>query len=877
MALFTNSVRAAILAALVLATGCSAGPKGPQGDPGIQGPTGDAGQDGVLPRNDVSGTVTDFVKPLEGVTVTAHPTGATATTDAQGTFSFHGLTEGVWVFDFHLDGFTDLHLDVSVPASPPVTLGAALSRDDAGGGGPAVTAADQYDAGYGTVVTVQAQATGNGPFAYAWTQTRGPAATLTGADTGTVSFTTRDFAASIGDRALANARFDVLGIDPDQANGYQLQVVVTDANGLSTTRTVTIDSTRPSSGIRMVPIGVPVWLQGNGPLVPVGSPPAPQTTWSWTVDASGAPGSQVTALTDPTSQFPRFTPDVIGTYAIKESVSGRSMNVYAGTFRGEMTDTSQTDCRLCHTDAIAPDKFTLWKGTKHYSALQRKIDGEDGPSFGEACLSCHTVGYDESAENNGFDDVEAVSGWTYPAKDQAGNWAALEAVPDLGPLAGIQCESCHGPQVTTANGPHANASNLDLAARISWSEAVCARCHQEAPAYYKGQQWEAGKHSDKSLAILEATVENRGTTAAHCGRCHSAQGFARYADQLAGGYSGLLTKDGLPASATNAADVPWLTSIGLTVAGVEPQTCQACHDPHDAGKPSQLRIYDAVPALPNGMSNVSSMGTGMICAACHNTRNGEHSDYVPFTISYTAPHRAAQADTLFGFNAYYAPRYTPSPHLAVADTCAGCHYKAVTASQAAAAQTSNHSFVVDGSICATCHSSQVDGVALQAAYQTQLDGLGQAIAAKVLGRIQSALLPANGGQYTVRVWDPVSDDYSSTAASNVALTAAPASIDHVEIHGQFGLVLHMPAALTVNLVTASGAAAGSITTADLYVPAGALKDAAGTAVLLSVSPDYAKSLWNYYLLVDDDTKGVHNPGFYDLVIKATGTKVAALP
>jgi hypothetical protein len=230
------------------------------------------------------------------------------------------------------------------------------------------------------------------------------------------------------------------------------------------------------------------------------------------------------------------------------------------------------------------------------------------------------------------------------------------------------------------------------------------------------------------------------------------------------------------------------------------------------------------------------------------------------------------------------PRYNISAHLAVADSCAGCHYKAVTASQAAAKQTSNHSFVVDNTICANCHSSNVDGAALQAGYQMELDGLASAISQKVLNLINTALVPANGGAYAARVWDPASDNYSSALPanappSNVTLTAAPTSIDHFEIHGQLGFILHFPAGspITVALVDAMGNPAGSITTADLYVPAGTLKDAAGAAALFTASSDYARSLWNLYLLRDDKTLGVHNPGFYDAVIAATGTKVAALP
>jgi hypothetical protein len=838
----------------------------------------------MLAKSDLSGSVTDGKIPLEGVTVTPYPDAVTASTDASGAFSFTGLTEGVYVLQFHLPGFVDQSVNVDLPAKPPVKVFVALAREDGGAGGPAVTVADQLNAGYGVAVTVKAQASGNGPFAYAWTQTSGPAAALTGANGDTLGFTTQDFLTSLGygdptgGVTATNARFDTLGLSIDQANDYGFQLVVTDANGLSTTSSVTVNSMRPTLGLRMAPLGIPVWLQGDGALL---NPTAPQTTWNWLLDTSGAVGSTAT-MNDPMSQFPNFVPDVAGVYKVTEKVANKTLTVYGGTWRGEMTDATETaNCTgLCHntTTKIAPDIFTPWKGTKHYSALQRKMDGiAAGQAYNQSCMWCHTVGYDPSAANNGFDDVAKASGWNYPAKNQPGNWAALEAMPKLGDLAGIQCESCHGPQTTTNQGPHASNTNPDLGARIKWSSEPCASCHQESPHHYKPSQWVLGKHADKTLSVSEATVEARGTTAAHCGRCHSAQGFARYVKQLAIGNIGNLTKDGQPQGASNAGDVPWLTSIGLTQGLVESQTCQACHDPHDATNPSQLRVYDAVAALPNGMTNVSGMGAGMTCAACHNTRNGEHTDFVSAPTSYTAPHAAAQTDVMFGFNAYYVKRFNPSPHLAVADTCAGCHYAAVTASEVAAKQTANHSFVADNTICANCHSANVNGVALQAVYQQQLDTLGVAIAGKVLEIIESALLPANGAAYSVRVWDPKSDQYSSTAASSVVLTTAPTSIDHYEIHGQLGFVLHMPAPVTVGLVDVMGNAAGSIQTADLYVPAGNLKNASGATALFAASSDYVRALWNYYLLKDDNTRGIHNPGFYDAVIAATGAKVATLP
>ena len=877
--MFRTSCSGAGLAAVLLALGC----RGPAGERGAPGPPGPAGPSpaAVPATNTVLGVVTSGATRLAGVLVTTFPAAGATTTSGMGSFSLPALDVGVYDLSFHLPGFLDQTITVSVPGGAPVKVAVALVADETGGsGGPVVTVADQLDAGFGAAVEVPVEALGNGPFTYAWTQTGGPAATLAGAATSTLAFTTRGLASAIGPTAVENARFDTLGLNLDQTNDYRFQLVVTDANGLATTTVVAVESTRPTLGLRMAPVGVPVWLQGNGPLFPIGSPPAAQTSWSWSLDASGVPGSAA-SLAEPSSQFPHFTPDVAGTYLVKESVANLSMLVYAGTWQGEMTDASESDCVLCHDGKIAPDVFTPWKKTKHYTAMQRAIDGAEGQGFTAPCLRCHSVGYDPSAANNGFDDVASASGWTVPAVDQPGNWATLEAVPKLGQLAGIQCESCHGPQAGTSAGPHANAANLDIRARIKWSGDLCVTCHQESPTYYQGAQWSTSAHADRTLSVSAATVESLGTGAADCGRCHAAQGFAAYARQLSAGYAGPLTTDGqAPAPGNpspNAATTAWMTGLGLAAATVEPQTCAACHDPHDATNPSQLRLYDAVASLPNGMTGVSGMGTGVTCAACHGTASGEHSDFVAAPTSYAAPHAATQTDVVFGFNAYFTARLTPSAHLGVENTCAGCHYAAVTASQAAAKQTSNHSFAVDSTVCATCHSSNVDGVALQAAYESELDALGVAIAGKVLNLIDQALLPSGGAAYTVRAWDPASDQYSSTGAPNLVLTVAPVSIDHTVIHGQLGFVLHMPSPVQVALVTGVGAPAGSIQTADVYVVAGSLSNGVGTSPLFTADSDYVRALWNYDLLKADGTKGIHNPAFYDGVIDATTARVATLP
>ncbi len=923
----------ALLAAACSAAGCTggAGAPGAQGDPGPAGEAGAPGQNGkdgvdgaqgpqgdaaVVPPlvNALSGTVTGSgSKLLAGVTVSISPGSiASATTDASGKFSFASVPIGSYDLTFTATGYVSKTIVAPVSLAGPTTVDVVLATSLAGATPPTVAVTNQLAVGYGKSVSAKAIATGTGPFSYAWTQTAGLPVSLTTTNTDTIAFTTPDFPTSMGSTATSTApqityaRFGALGISPDQAGHSVFQVVVTDANGLSTTSSVEVDSTSPTTGMRNVPVGIAVYLQGDSnlrliPFTPVcksnadcptatstctvakgtcgcttdadcggatsglfckagvcaagcnilgsgngcpggltcsatatkaGSCAGPQTTWNWTVDLTAAPGSTAT-LQNATTQFPNFTPDVKGIYTLTEAVSGQQLKVYAGTWVGAMTSDYSAPsgtCGICHTanpslpagPLTAPNLFAPWKATAHASALERKLDGAAGTQFTEPCLRCHTVGYDKTASNGGFDDVQATAGWTFPTVpatyDSASpNWTNLTGNAALAPLAGIQCESCHGPQGQPVGGPH---PAVDVNARVSWSSEVCASCHQENASYYYPSQWnQPGNsfvgHANRQVAIMEGAFERmapsfvaatgavvpQGNNLKYCPRCHTAQGFAQYARQINGGEYAFLTSDGNPQNAGNhPATGPEMAAKGLTLATVESQTCQTCHDPHSgdpfldpAATKHQLRIYDTVKALPNGMSNVSGMGSGAICIACHNGRNGEHSDFAqntidfatgkflpqPTLVAFPTEHDGPQAEMMYGFSAYFMPRYTPSAHLAVTDTCAGCHVKIATGSELASKQTSNHAFKVDNTICAACHatgSGKVDGAALQAANQLQIDALRGLIAQKMLTTITAAInyVPATGSMIVaVRPYDIVSDSYSS-ATSSYAGGALPA-------------------------------------------------------------------------------------------------------
>jgi hypothetical protein len=712
---------------------------------------------------------------------------------------------------------------------------------------------------------------------YKWLQTGGPTATLAGASTPTLTFTTQTLAAAKA-AVMGQMHFGVLPISPDEAGNYSFELDVTDPEGNVGKGSVTIRSNPPTTGLQNVPVGIRQFLMGDG---------GTQLTWNWSLDVTGAVGSNAT-LTGATTQFPSFIPDVPGSYTLTEAVSTKTLTMWAGNWRGMMTD-YKTNCRTCHDDngTIAPDVFTPWSKTAHGIAVQHKLDGtySDGVTpltyFPRSCMECHTVGDSPAAVNHGFDDVEKTVGWVMPTKLQPGNWDNMVTnYPTLAKLAGIQCENCHGPQdgaIGQLSSAHTTSGHTtpDKWTRVSFSEGVCASCHQDASHHYKPSQWATSAHAQRDL-VANATFESRGTTAAHCGRCHSAQGFAAYSAQLAKGDAGLLHKpDGTPA------DEAYLRGLGLQSSTVEAITCAACHDPHDATNPSQLRLGGGLKALPNGLTNIVGAGKGATCMACHNTRNAEHDNSIPPT-DFSGPHTPSQTDLLYGFNAYFMPLLNPSPHLSVTDTCAGCHVAIPTATEKAAGMTDNHNFATDNTVCASCHSSSTNGEALLAANDAQLGELGTAIGTAALSIISDKY--AGGDTLSVRAYRQATDQYSSAAATtaNVLLAAAPtAAVLRSAIHGttSFTLTLAAPVSVTWVATTAAPAITETLSQLDCQISgitltgqsAPPVPPATTGAPVPAIAPNspVAKASWNLQLLSNDGSRGLHNPDFFQDVIVNT--------
>ena len=454
------------------------------------------------------------------------------------------------------------------------------------------------------------------------------------------------------------------------------------------------------------------------------------------------------------------------------------------------------------------------------------------------------MGFDGSVENGGFDATIAAEGWEAP-HGAVGNFATMVAdYPDSARMANIQCENCHGPQNSDAH--------TDGAARQSISSEICGSCHGEPARHGRFQQWEESGHGNLELALEEATVEARGGTAGHCGRCHSGQGYIAWIDQ------GDLTQ--VIQGADGAATEEELAALGMTNDMVQSVTCVTCHDPHDVGKSSgepntaTVRVSGNTPMLPAGFKAVG-VGRGALCMTCHNSRNGERNDVATETADDRAPHTASQTDVLMGENAYFVAVGQRSKHSLITDTCTNCHMvqSPPPAEYSYNLAGTNHDFSAGEDTCAECHgaydSNGLHDVVVAEMEELQV-ALEQAIAAEILAQ--------TGLGNTVTLVEMGEDGADVVIADGSTVTA----VEFVESHGRSAMNLtmgdvvveHVRLGSDTLVKSAGGAELGSLLSSD-----------AGQLI--------AKAGWNFFLIEGDGSHGIHNPSFVLDVAKAS---VAAL-
>jgi hypothetical protein len=298
-------------------------------------------------------------------------------------------------------------------------------------------------------------------------------------------------------------------------------------------------------------------------------------------------------------------------------------------------------CAECH--ASTHDSV---QNTRHAGAFTNAAFVASGGQTNSACIACHTVGY---GMPNGFVSLKDKN--TFPR------------------LAGVQCESCHGP----AGNHAANPDDMTMRPRKDIAAQVCGGCHtgDHHPTF---DEWKSSGHYQ--------VVEDMSPTSRidSCGRCHS--GSARLT----------LLKGLNPLTVTNDANV------GLT--------CVVCHNPHQVtANAYQLRN-------PISSTNYYSISTSVaftnqynpninLCAQCHNDRGAS------WTSTSRPPHHSPQYNILLGSVGELSTgtaKYQPAAHgTDIPNQCVACHMQTQAPSGAQPAVT-GHSFQVTSyNTCTQCH------------------------------------------------------------------------------------------------------------------------------------------------------------------------------
>jgi len=830
-----------LMMALFSFYGCS-------GDDGSAGAPGTPGTPGTS-TGTISGVVTNNITStaVAGATITTSPAiqGVSISTNASGAYSAN-LPIGTYTLTISKTNFNNATATVTLSAGQTVTKDVALVPK----GNVVVNAgADQSGAPAGTVslsALVEVLDGSTGTPVCAWTQTEGATAAIAtpnACDTDVTLASGADYKAALFAHLEDLDRTMVQAVNPHAMElggeaAFEVEVTV-DGNVVSDEVAVTVALPYAiNGGINTVPVEVPVLLHGKGSLA----------DWTWSIDT--APGTSTATLDDAAAQNPSFTPDVAGRYDISVTNSGalvNSISVYAGTWAGVMGNVAglSSDCTGCHVAGATPAgevraKMDEWLNSGHAEIFTQNIDNPAG-HWGIGCASCHTVGYNEAADNNGFDEAVASEGWVVPPHGDVGTWAdMLVNFPETAQLANIQCENCHGPNNSTTL--HLNGTLMD-GARVSLASDVCGACHGEPLRHARFQQWETSAHANYELAIDEGMSTS-------CARCHSAQGFLVWLPLLEAGASG-----SIPAG-----------SITWDADSVHPQTCATCHPVHDPGDTSgapgvnnaKVRVDGSTSLLPAGFM-ATGVGKGATCMTCHNSRNGLHNNAnLPAgSQNDRAPHVASQTDVLMGQNAYFVAvgGGSRSPHSFIGDSCVTCHMELTPPPAELSYQLggTNHSFAASLSICADCHGT-FDGGTLQATVASMLDELQAAMEAYML----DAITAYQGGGGTIVAQDGDSVDH---VLGNVSSVVAE------ESHGRQAFIVTDDASCSATPCTVQvrkfvkDDIAGGGNNNGLYD--------ATDPMLIPDGDALVEAGWNYYLIHGDGSMGVHNPGFTLDVIEAS--------
>jgi hypothetical protein len=294
---------------------------------------------------------------------------------------------------------------------------------------------------------------------------------------------------------------------------------------------------------------------------------------------------------------------------------------------------------------------------------------------------------------------------------------------------------------------------------------------------------------------------------------------------------------------------------------IQPITCVVCHDPHNVGTVSgdandvTMRVDGDSPELLGGFT-AFGIGHGAQCIVCHNTRRGAANDDVglPDPSNYDrAPHGGAQGDVLLGQNAFFVDVGLRGGHSYITNTCSTCHMAITDPPPDLSYNLSgtNHTFEADTSICSECHGL-FDSDSLIALNDSTLEELQASLEYAIE---QEILFHTVTNADTLTVSGTVNDvdtDVDITAASTIN------SIELTESHGRAAMNIDVDGTLVENVQL--GGDTSLLSTGENLLD---------NTVVGNQGLDLAKCLWNYFLIHNDSSHGIHNPSFVDGIFVAT--------
>ena len=962
---FSKRIGVLVATALLAVVGCS--------DSSSSNNNGGGG--GVL--GTFVGTVTANGAGVAGVTVTPSPASApAAVTDSSDKYSMP-IPAGTYTLAFAGD-----NLQSATSASTAVAMGQKVTVDQVLQASPLVVKVVLPDAlknggpsGFNTTVSgITATATLNGQPADAsgatWTiveaydNSAPPAAVTptpaTGASTG---FAIPDFeTVRQGANLWMSTRYHTVGTPDDfeyipdpmraqllsfgtqQVRAMSFKVVArVTSGGLTSTGSATVSPVTISSGANTLPLGM---------MVVANAPAA--TSYAWTLGFLGLNATSET-YADATAQLqgaatknPTVVPMESGVYKLANGADTLyfRINTYEGV--GSAATEKGTDgvaCADCHAGQYSLDgKFAEWNASAHGNfyfkdpfttpagLFKTGVTGVQGDHYSESCISCHVVGYSKvpTAVNDGFDDVAKATGWTFPTTYDAAAWDKVTANPGILHRAGIQCESCHGPLESSHGGQPETIPALfarPLAPTAGMSAGVCLVCHDALTHHDRGSLWSASPHAATDLVLADAVVEARGTSAAHCGRCHAAEGFMVYLPQQQGGVASNIVRPATltaltaapsrpastnpantynarlctPSSAAGPVDpgcicgqtADWkaagLNDPTLTTTWADAKSNSCYHDPeyydylkgiglntasahsqtcqtcHDPHS-TELRVDGDTKVVAAGF-NVTNAGAGALCIVCHNSRVTAPIYADSDKTSYSAPHAASQGDVFAGRSAYFVGPNTADGANALPNEAA-------------------HKFM--GDTCVDCHvkwvpsdvQAQFQPANTNHTFRTTFEvcaechaaGIGERIAEQFTEKM-TALSNAIGVLYKAKLnagGTDAMDGYTldDTGAISDTKLGAKVTVAAGSVVGIKLAEFHGQPALIVTLSngTVFGNNMGSFK----------LTSTALFGVSTAQQKIMAKAFFNYLLLHGGAAEGVHNPAFANAVLDATMTQVATV-